>query len=159
MASTGAVLYIKPTVTLGVAPGHHTGAVIYVPFREVSGIFSATGVSASANLSNLRSFLPHSRQPVDSAGNLMDPSWYRFFQMFVDVFLGGVGSLTIADIVSAVTVSQENTTALSSLTQQIASQNLTNAAALSVVAQVARDNSLTGATQIPPVQLNYTDIP
>jgi hypothetical protein len=135
-----------------------TAAVFYVPVRAVSGLFTTSGVTAGRDLSELRSFLPHSRQQVLNADGTMNSAWYRFFQVFVDVFLGGAGAYTLADIVAAVNASEERSAQLAAMTQAVADQSQTNAEALSAVVQVAQNNALAGADQIPPVRLSNMEM-
>lgn len=134
-----------------------TAAIFYLPFRAVSGAYS-TGVTQASPDTGLRSFLPHSSVKVLKADGTMNPVWYKFFQVFVDVFLAGAGTYSLEDILAAVEEAQDNTTQLSLLTAAVQAQTQTNAEALEAARQVIVDNSLTGSDQIPPVALN-TEIP
>jgi hypothetical protein len=159
MASTGAVLYLRPRLGATVSPGRRTGAALYIPVRLLAGLFTSSGVDASRDTDSLRAFLPNANVPVLQANGTFNTSWYRFFQRFVDVFLGGAGALTIADIITAVTTSQEQAAQLSAIVTAVSQQTQANAESLSAVVEVAQNNSLTGAEQIPPVQRTNENIP
>lgn len=136
------------------AVSRSTEAVVYVPVRFLAGAAS-TGTAAA---SDLRSFLPGSRHPL-AGGQTMDPVWYRFFDQFVNVFAGGVGSLKLADILAAVQATQAQATQATATTQAIATQSQANAEALAAAVQVVQAASLPGSEQIPPILNSYTDIP
>ena len=159
MATTGAVLYLRPRIEASVTPGRRSGAVLFLSFRAATGVFTSVGVDPGSDNTNLRAFLPHSRQPVLNADGTMNPAWYRFFQMFVDVFLGGAGAYTLQDIIDAVTTVQSDATVLAATTAAVQQQAQTNAEALAAARQVILDNSLTGASAIPEVQIGYTSLP
>lgn len=154
MATTDAIFYFRPRAFTTTAPNRTTGASFVLSVRAVSGVFTSVGIDPALDLTNLRSFLPHSRQPLTNSDGTMNNAWYRFFQVFVDVFLGGAGRYTLADIISAVVTSQENTTALAATTAAVAQQTQANAEALAVAKQVIVDNALSGSEQIPDVQLS-----
>lgn len=160
MASTGAVVYLRPRVAATYIPARSTSALTYLTPRVLSGLWTASGVSASADLANLRAWLPPQRTPfawVTVGGQRLPvyidaTTWYRFFQFVADVRLGGADGATIPDIVAAVvsSLSQSATTAaVASITAQ---QTQANAEALAATVQVVQTASLPGSTQIPPVQ-------
>ena len=131
-----------------------TTATVFIPVRFLAGAAS-TGAAAA---SDLRSFLPGSRHPL-AGGQTMDPVWYRFFDQFVNVFAGGVGSLKLADLLAAVQATQAQATQATATTQAIATQSQANAEALAAAVQVVQAASLPGSEQIPQVLNSYTDIP
>jgi hypothetical protein len=83
----------------------------------------------------------------------MNPVWYKFFQVFVDVFLAGAGTYSLEDILSAVEEAQANNTTLTQLTAAVQAQVQTNAESQAAMRQVVQDSALTGSDQIPPVAL------
>ncbi|MFY7867387.1 hypothetical protein [Roseateles sp.] len=139
----------------GVGAGS-TEATVYLPVRFVSGALTTSGVQSS---SAIRSFLPGAREKVVDSQGLMNPVWYRFFDQFVNVFAGGVGTLTLSDLVSAVNSAQAQATTAATQSQTIATQGQANAEALAASIQVLQAASLAGANQIPPVLLTNEEFP
>lgn len=133
-------------------PSGASDAIWYLPFRAVSGLYSA-GVAEENADAGLRSFLPHNSVKVLRADGTMNPVWYKFFQVFVDVFLAGAGTYSLEDILAAVEEAQANNTSLTQLTAAVQAQVQTNAESQAAIRQVVQDNSLSGADQIPPVAL------
>ena len=133
-----------------------SSAVFYVPIRMVSGLWSTSGITASADLENLQAWLPPQRQPIayQQGGQwFCDPTWYRFFQFVAEIKLGGVSGPTLPDVVTTVTETQATAAAASASVTEIAQQTTANAEALAATVQVAVVNSLTGADQIPLVDM------
>src|SRR4051794_37790139 len=87
--TTGLVLYINPRANVTVAANHITGVVLYHSVRAVSGLYSVTGVAASADTTNLKSWLPHISVDIVDKNGKCDPQWYRFFHYFANVKMGG----------------------------------------------------------------------
>jgi hypothetical protein len=140
----------------------HSGAVFYIPIRMVSGLWSATGITASANLENLQAWLPPRRQPmgwVTIGGTRYPVDWddtlYRFLQFVSEIKLGGIAGPTLPDVVTTVTETQATAAAASASVTELAQQTTTNAEALAATVQVVTVNSLSGANQIPQVSLRY----
>jgi hypothetical protein len=155
MASTAAFVYLKPRL-LGTESAHrNTTASLDVAVRLVSGFFSNSGgINPTANLTNLKSWLPGARVKVVTSDGVMTPEWYRFIQYLVEVVLGGAAAPTVADVVSAVTTTTEGAVAATQAAQAVSQQADANAQALAAAVQVVQTAGLSGATQIPPVQLN-----
>lgn len=151
MASTGAVVYIRPRFDADVVPGRSSGAVVYIPFRSVSGIFSDAGVSSEDNLTSAKAMYPGPRVAlVDERGFITQP-WDRFFRWILNDKLGGVDAPSITDVTNSITAVQAATTSVVETVVAVVDQNSQNAAALDTVREVAQNNSLAGASQIPPV--------
>jgi len=152
MGTTGAVLYIKPRAFITDAPGRHTGAVLDVAIRMLSGVYSAIGIVPSTNQRSLKTWLPHRTVPVVGSDGTMNDEWYRFFNYVANTKLGGASSATLPDIAATVTEAQVNATTAATTVAGVTQQVANNAEALSAVREVAVNNSLSGATQIPSVQ-------
>lgn len=138
----------------------HSGAVFYIPVRMVSGLWSTAGITASANLENLQAWLPPRRQPMGwvTIGGVRHPvDWddtvYRFLQFVSEVKLGGQNGPTLPDVVTTVTDTQATAAAASAGVTELAQQTTANAEALAATVQVVTTNALTGASQIPRVDL------
>lgn len=138
-----------------------TGAVVYVPLRVLTGIWTQTGIQDEAE--NLKAWLPPQRQPIAYQQNGMwycDPTWYRFFQYVAEIKLGGANGPTLTSVAESATSTAETAAAAQTQVSALTQQSQTNAEALAAVRQVAQDNSLSGAEQIPPVQLSpYEALP
>lgn len=112
-----------------------------------------SGVIASSN-SNIKIEIPHVSQffgKVNADGTVsIGKDWYRFFHDFFNK-MGGPQGASISDLSSTVVDTRAQaisaTTAVASVSQQV----VANAQSLGAVVQVAQNNSLAGATQIPPV--------
>lgn len=152
MASTGAVLYIKPRSVAAVKPGRHTGGVIYIAARFLTGLYSEPGITASANLSGLKAWLPPAHVPVVKQDGLMAEQWYRFFNYLANTKLGGPNSSTLPDIATTVVTASERAAVVEVVTAGLTQQTAQNAEALATTVEVVQNNSLTGASAIPPVQ-------
>ena len=158
MASTGAVLYIRPMFTASSSAGRVSTAHLSVSLRLVSGLWTSTGVVPEFNYTNLRAWLPTPGQPVVDAVGRMTPPWYRFFAYVAETRLGGITGPSVPDVAAGVATAITTSTAESGRIGALAAQSQTNAEALSVVVQVAQNNGLVGADQIPPVSRNYYEI-
>lgn len=154
MASTAAVVRIRPRVVVSGTNHRSTTANVDFALRLVSGLFSSSGVSNGTNTTNLKSWLPSARVPVVTSTGIMTPEWYRFLQYLVEVVLGGASAPTVADVVTAVTTTTEGAVAATQAAQAVSQQADANAQALAAAVQVVQTASLPGASQIPPVQLN-----
>lgn len=159
MASTSAVLYVRPRL-LGVTVSEHsTAAVLFVALRNVTGIFSAGGGFDNTSEASIKAWLPPPRVAVvDTKSGLMTPEWYRFFRYIAEDRLGGASAPSIGDVENTVTAAQsavtQNIVAISAVTEAVN----TNAQSLQTTIQVAQQNSLAGANQIPaPIQFKNPD--
>lgn len=83
----------------------------------------------------------------------MNVQWYRFFSYLAEVKLGGVQSATLPDIQSTVVTAQEQASTAAAAAVGVQQQVVNNAEVLATVVEVAQNNSLSGASQIPRVQL------
>lgn len=153
---TGADLTITRSATVAT-----TGAYVYIPLRALSGVWTVTGVPDDET--NLKAWLPPSRQPIAYQQNgqwLCDPTWYRFFQYVAEIKLGGANGPTLTAVAETAATTAQTAASASTQVSAIAQQTQTNAEALAAVKQVAQDNSLSGAEQIPNVQLSpYEAVP
>lgn len=153
MATTTAVLQIRPRAGVVLSANRRTAASFDVGVRFLSGIYSTTHIPASANLKNALAWLPSIRVPLIDSGGLMTPEWYRFMNYLCTTVLGGPTGSTVADIATAVVTNSASaasaTQAAASLTQQADA----NAQAIAAAVQVIQTAALPGATQIPAVQL------
>ena len=163
MASTGAVVHLRLYEVGGTGAARSSGAVVYLPHREVSGVYQV-GVSTTAARPNDVAWLPSAQTPIASLNGrgqyVMEPSWYRFFQHLADVRLGGRAAPSLPDVITTVETTQAAAVQSGQQVSALTQQSQANAESLAVVRQVVQNNALTGADQIPPVTLNpYENIP
>lgn len=134
---------------------YSSGAVVYIPLRMVSGIWSVIGVPGTGD-GNLRAWLPGARHPIGYIGGqplYVDASWYRFFDCLANIRLSGQNAQTVSDLVSALTDTQSTASAASSSVATASVQIQTNAEALAAIASILRSSALSGSDQIPEVRL------
>ncbi len=135
------------------------GAVITTgALSQASPYSGGSGVNKSPTGSLLRSKLPHSSVnfgQVQKDGSVrIDPVWYRFLDFVANVQLGGPNAPTVADLNTATISTRDQAISAQTSVAAVGNQVNANAQALGAVVQVAQTNSLSGATQIPPV--SYT---
>jgi hypothetical protein len=165
MASTGAVIYIRPQMLAARTVARSTGAVMYFAPRMLAGLWTSSGVTASRDLSNLKAWLPPARIPIGYVNGdrtkpvlIDEASWYKFLNYFLNVFIGGQGAPTFSDVVTTVEQTQATAVEASSQTAALAQTTQTNAEALAATIQVSQNSGLAGASQIPPVKFNPYEI-
>lgn len=155
MATTDAVLFIRPQTNISVATGRTSGVVLYIAPRFSSGA-AQSGVPASANETNLKAWLPPPRHPLVDSQGFIDPRWYRFFEYLTEKRLGGASGPSLNDIAATITTVKDQAVSDALTISGLLQQATANAESLSTTVQVIRDNSLPGASQIPPVVLSPT---
>lgn len=134
-----------------VSAGRRTGGVFAVALRSLTGIFSAGAGFDNSSAQSLKSWLPPPRVAVVNPDNgLMTPEWYRFFRYIAEDRLGGASAPSIADVQTTVATVRDavstNVISVSAITDAVNA----NAQSLNTAIAVSQQNSLTGATQIPP---------
>ena len=156
MASSGAVVYLRTYGVGGGALARSSGAVVYFPHREVSGTYQV-GVS-NAQRPNEIAWLPSAQTPLGQVrpdGRVtIDPAWYRALQHLFEIRLGGRSAPSLPDVVTTVETTQAAAVQSGQQVTALTLQSQANAESLSVVRQVAQNNGLAGADQIPPVVLS-----
>lgn len=75
---TRATVYVRPRAVATTGANRIGGASFVLTVRAVSGVFTSVGIDPERDLTNLRSFLPHSRQPLTNSDGTMNNAWYRF---------------------------------------------------------------------------------
>lgn len=113
-----------------------------------------TGVQQSANAANQKLQLPNTMtigKTMPDGTVQIDPNWWRFLHDLFEQRLGGSQGDSIPDLTT--TVVDTRTQAIAAVTgvSAISQQVNANAQTLAATVQVAQTNSLTGASQIPPV--------
>lgn len=99
--------------------------------------------------------LPQASVPigkVDAQGNVMiDPVWHKCLDFFFNQQLGGPSAPSIADLSTVAVSTREQAIKAQTDVAAVSQQVVANAESLGAVVQVAQNNSLSGASQIPPV--------
>lgn len=146
------MVYLRSTVNPVLSAARTSGLVFYLPFRDVSGLYSA-GLRAATNTRNLKSWKPSVNAPLTDEQGRITPAWNQFINYLIETVLGGSNFATLPDIANFATTSQVESIANNAIVQALKAQGTANAQALAAVVQVAQVAALPGATQIPPVQL------
>ena len=139
---------------------YSTDAVVYIAVRAISGLWTANDVD-SQDRTNLRSFLPAGRVPIGYVNNdrsqpvyIDSVTWFKWAEEVTRILGIREGAPTLQEIVNSVIAALETAQEQASQVAAIRAQATTNAAALDAQRQVSINNALTGADQIPPVQLS-----
>lgn len=166
MATTGAVLYIRPYALAAASAGRSTGAVLYVPIRTTSGIYQV-GVSETVRGKQLQ-WLPSAQTPLGYVivnGKrlpvMMDErTWYRAMDHLFEIKLGGRFAPSLPDVTATVETTQAAAVQSGQQVVALTQQTQANAEVLSVAREVIVNNALVGAAQIPRVVLSpYENLP
>lgn len=112
-----------------------------------------SGHFASATLQDRKRpyALPHPKTRLVDANGLMTPEWWRFFEWLYQQKLGGPTATPVPDLQVTVQTSQAVVETQQYNVVALAQQAVANAQALEAAVQVARNNGLAGADQVPPV--------
>jgi hypothetical protein len=152
---TLALLYSGILIT-GLVYAGTTTATLYLSLRLVSGIYTATGVTPSVDLTNKRPRLPDARVPIATANKhgqfIVDESWYRWMKHVEYERLGGPTGPNLPDIETSVTVVQEQAATVAASQTGIVQLATQNAEAGAAAREVLQTAALPGADQIPEYQ-------
>lgn len=154
MATTGAVLYLRPTL-LGVTGARRsTGAALVISLRMPSGVFTNASIQNSSE-NQLKAWLPPPRVKLVDDNGLMRPEWYRFFRYIAEDRLGGANGPSVPDVASSLGDVQSAVTTNVGAVNVVAAAVNTNAGVLQSTVEVTKQNSLAGSDQIGrPISVN-----
>lgn len=116
-----------------------------------------TGVQQSASAANQKLQLPSSQYigTVQADGRvLISADWFRFLHDMFEQRLGGTQGDSIPDLSTTVISTRTQAIAATNGVAAVSQQVDANAQSLAATVQVAQNNSLAGAKQIPPVIYN-----
>ena len=155
--STSAIAYFRPQNISNIALNKSTGIVFYFSPRDLTGLYAQSGITAAANVQNLRSWLPRPQVPlgyvyIDGQRypvQIEEQTWYKFLYTVAEIRLGGITGAVLPDIVRAITNSQKQSSTVSQNVTALANQTTANAASLLATVQVSQQASLAGAVSIP----------
>jgi hypothetical protein len=158
MASTSAVVYLRPLFSDVTAANRQTTAVLYIPFRDVSGVYVGYGLQSDDSAASAKSMLPGPRTALGYVNGdrtkpvyIDEATWYRLLDYILNVKLGGIAAPSMADVAATVTTVQEAVTSTVTTVTDLTDMALQNAAVLDTVREVSQASDLDGAEQIPSV--------
>jgi hypothetical protein len=157
MADTAAVLLIRPQLGASVGVSRSTAAVLFVPWRGVSGLFSSSGIT-SATAKNLKSWKPSALAPVVDDKGCITPAWNKFIDYLIETVLGGASAPTLPQVQRSIGYSEAQSLIVNAVAAALQQQVQSNAQSLAAAVEVLKSNTLTGAVQIPTVQLQPIDV-
>ena len=153
MATTTATLLIRPRLPVLLSANRRTRAMLDFSVRALSGLYSASRIPASKNLSDALAWLPSQRVPLVADNGTMAVEWYRFFSYLCNTVLGGPTGATVVDVASAVVTSAASVASITQNSSALVQQADANAQAIAAAVQVIQTAALPGSSQIPQVQL------
>lgn len=153
MASQSAGISVG--ISLATAASKHGRSTATITTGALEGANPYSGGNSISGNSGRKVPLPHPSifmGTVDAQGRVsIDPVWYRALDFFLNHQLGGPGAPSIADLSTATVSTREQAIQAQTDVASVSQQVIANAASLGAVVQVAQNNDLSGATQIPPV--------
>ena len=150
MPTTGAVMYLLPTMPLSAGSGRNTGAVMQFALRDSTAQFtSGAGIAASASLRNKRAMLPSRSVPVIDPSGMMTQNWWDYFSFINGTFLRARIGPTMLDLQNSILTIQAHSgsseSSLASVTQQLSAV----AQSVQALRDVAVAAATPGATSVP----------
>lgn len=143
-------------VSLGFRAGSEVSANRTATFVTSSGVLAqadpyASGGSFSRAAASAKSWLPGARvKLVDERGYITSP-WLRFFTYVAEQRLGGINGPSMAEVETNVIETKAQAVNAATSAASVTQQSIANAEALQATVEVVQNNSLSGATAIPPV--------
>lgn len=157
MASSAALIYVKPQMLADVASARASAAVMYSSARIVSGAYTPNVKSTSARRDawRPRTGLPFGYVTVNGQKLpvLLDAAFARYLDTLEDR-LGGVTGARLPDVVATVEAAQTTAAESAQRSQALAQQASANAAVLAAAREVLQNAGTPGADQIPPPVLD-----
>lgn len=147
--STGAVIYLRPTIR---GP-RGSGAVVYIAHRQVAGIY--TNVLSATPTSVRKNKKPSSLQPIGYVNGdkdkpvLIDSAWSKYLGLEIaGRKLGGSAYPTLPDLTSFILLAQNNAAAIAQLQTAQGQMMTANAQTLQSLLEVNQAAAVPGAAQI-----------
>lgn len=154
MTATTATVYVKPTF----ASSGGGGAVVYIPFRAVTGLYSAIN-ARSASTSRKKFWKSPKDAPwVDPQTGKPTVEFAQHWDYVVEKILGGSNNKTLPQVENLITYGQAEALFSSLIAGALSQQINANAQALDTMKQVLAAAAVPGVAQIPPVQLQPADV-
>lgn len=149
MASTAAVVYVRPTIR---GPRGSKG-VVFVTHRQVAGIYTASLFARNVN----KHKKPSSLHPIGYIGGdrskpvLIDEAWSRHIGLEINGRkLGGTAYPTVPELTEFILLAQNNASQISQILAAMEQMNNANAQSIQGLRDVVNAAALAGAAQVPP---------
>jgi hypothetical protein len=152
LSTTTATVFLRPTF----GTGGGGGAVVFFPFRSVSGLYSAIN-SGGAGVRR-KDWKPDRNSAWFDKEGRPSVQFVKFIDYIADKVLGGSNNKTLPEVESLITYSQAQSLFTDLFSQAIQAQTNANAQALDAMKQVLIAAAVPGTAQIPPVQLQPVDV-
>jgi hypothetical protein len=153
VAITGAVLYLKPRLSVTVSARRRTGVTWYLSPRFLSGLYSTTGVTSSTDLRGRKTWMPHRSDKWVNADGTPTEEFFQFVNFLANTKLGGVSAPTLPDVVTTVTVAQEQATTVSAVVSGVGQQVSQIAGAAAALREAAITAGVATASALPVFQI------
>lgn len=153
MASASTEISLGVFTSTSASSARSASIVVSVGALCTAAPYAASDGINTAQLTNLKSWLPSQRVPLVDKNGLMSLPWYKFFEFVANIKLGGPAAPTVTDLSNNVISVKADAVAANATAAAVATQTAANAIALEATKQVVVNNSLAGSTQIPPVTL------
>lgn len=152
MASSGAVVYVRPLVSGGATSIGASGAVVFMATRVSTGRYSSLVIGAGSTSRNRKVIRPDNSVPYmiqSGDGMTNNPAWSQWFQYIEQSFLDMLKGPTLPDVAQYVTVSEAQSIAANVVQHALAQQANANAQSILTIREVVQSAALPGAVQIP----------
>jgi hypothetical protein len=153
MASTGAVLHLKPRTFVTVSANRRTGMTLHLSVRFLSGLYSTTGVTASVDPRGRKSWMPHRSDKWMNADGTPTEEFFQFVNYLANTKLGGVSAPTLPDVVTTVTTAQEQASTAAAVATGASQQVTQNAEAGAALREAAIVAGVASAASLPVFQI------
>lgn len=154
MGTTTATLYLRPSFSAGGGGG----AVILIPLRFVTGLFSAV-TAVSASTSRNKDWKPDRDSAwVDPKTGKPTVQLVKFVDYVAEKVLGGSNNKTLPQVESLITYAQAQSLFTTLIGAALAQQVSAIAQSADATRQVLVAAGTAGAAQIPPVPLAPADV-
>lgn len=133
--------------------GSATATITTGALQQPQNYSGGTGVAKSAG--NIKLQMPQTLTigtlAEDGKTVNLTPIWFKFLSLLFNERLGGPQGASIPDLSTSVVTTRAQAVTATNAVALVGQQVNANAQSLGAVVQVAQTNSLSGATQIPPV--------
>lgn len=134
--------------------GAATAQIVTAALEQPQPYSGGVGINVSSESAKEQLQIPQSMTVgtlPDGTPVTMSPEWFRFWSVMFNQRLGGPQGDSIPDITTTVVSTRTQAIAATNGVAAVSQQVDANAQSLAATVQVAKNNSLAGAAQIPPV--------
>jgi len=151
MGTTTATVYVRPTI----AGPRGAGGVVYIPHRQVAGIYTIALTASSTTVKKNKK--PSGAAPIGYVDGdrtkpvLIDPAWSKYFGLEIGGRkLGGAAFPTLPDIAEFILQTQNSSAAVALELAAMAQMLEANAQTLAALLEVNTTAAVPGVEQVPP---------